>query len=157
MKIIQAPNKILKTKSKSVEKIDEKVLDLIEEMWKTLDEASGVGLAAPQIGKSISLAVIGFEPSEKMLEKHPDIKSIPKKVLINPIIVWNSPDKSIEKEGCLSCGKAEIEVPRYKKIHVEHLDEKGRKQKIKARGYIARIIQHEIDHLNGKLITDYRK
>lgn len=129
---------------------------MIGRMWRTLDEASGVGLAAPQVGKSISLAVIGFEPSKKMLEKHPDIKSVPKKVLINPKIMWNSPDKSVEKEGCLSCGKLEIEVPRYKKIHVEHLDKKGHKRKIKARGYMARIIQHETDHLDGRLITDYK-
>jgi peptide deformylase len=158
MKIIQAPNKILKKKSKLVEKIDHSILKLIEEMWQTLAGVKGVGLAAPQIDKSVSLAIIGFEPTDEMLKKDPKLqqKVLPRIVFINPKIVWNSQEKSIEKEGCLSCDKIEIDVPRFKKIHVEFKDEKLKRKKIKARGYLARVIQHEIDHLNGVLITDYR-
>lgn len=159
MKIIQAPSKILKKKSKPVEKIGQDILKLIEEMWQTLNKVKGVGLAAPQISKSISLAIIGFEPTEDMLAKDPVLKSkiLPKIVFINPKIVWNSQDKSVEKEGCLSCEKVEVDVPRFKKIHVEFQNEKAKRQKIKARGYLARVIQHEIDHLNGRLITDYKQ
>jgi len=155
MKIVEQPDKILKKKTRQIEKIDEDLIELIENMWPALEQAKGVGLAAPQIGKSISLAIVGFEPTEEMLKKNPGLKSIPKTVLINPKIIWSSLDKSVEKEGCLSCGKTEIDVPRYKKIHVEHLDEKGRRKKLKARGYFSRVLQHEIDHLNGILITDY--
>lgn len=159
MKIIQAPSKILKKKSEPVEKIGQDILKLIEEMWQTLNEVKGVGLAAPQISKSISLAIIGFEPTSEMIKKNPELKrkSIPKIVFINPKIVWRSQDKSTEKEGCLSCEKVEVDVPRFKKIHVEFQNEKTKRQKIKARGYLARVIQHEIDHLNGRLITDYEK
>jgi len=157
MKILQAPNKILNQKTQAVPKVDSEVMSLIGEMWKLMDEAKGVGLAAPQVGKSISLAIIGFEPTAEMLEKNPKLVAIPKITLINPKIVWNSKDTSIEKEGCLSCGKIEVEVPRFKKIHVEHLDENGKKKKTKARGMIARAMQHEIDHLQGRLITDYQK
>jgi len=157
MKIIQAPNKILEKKSKSIDKIDGEILKLIAKMFETLDGAKGVGLSAPQIGKSVSLAVVGFEPTPEMKKEKPEMKPIPKTVFINPKIIWNSQNKLVEKEGCLSCKEVEVDIPRYKKIHVEFLNEKGKKQKMRARSYIARVIQHEIDHLNGRLITDYIK
>ena len=157
MKILQAPNKILSRKAKAVGKVDAKILKLIDGMRKTMEGAKGVGLAAPQVGKSLHLAVIGFEPTAEMLEKNPKLKPIPEVVLINPEIVWHSKEKSVEKEGCLSCEKVEVEIARYKKIHVAHINEKGKKQKTKARGMVARAVQHEIDHLNGKLIIDYKK
>ncbi len=157
MEIIKSPNKILSTKSADIEQIDQSVRDLASAMYEMLSGVDGVGLAAPQIGQNIRLAVIGFEPTPAQLKKNPDLQNVPKIVLINPKITWQSKETTIEKEGCLSCGNTEIEVPRYKKVHIEHLDLDGKKCKIKARGYLARVMQHEIDHLEGKLITDYKK
>jgi len=156
MKIFTAPDKVLSQEAKSIDKIDAEVLELVDKMWSTLGQAGGVGLAAPQIGRSIRLAIVGFEPTPEQKEKNPKIQSVPRKVLINPKIVWSSKDMNTDREGCLSLPKVEVDVARHKKIHVVHLDKKGKKQKTKARGYSARVIQHELDHLNGKLITDYK-
>jgi len=155
MKIIKAPNPILKKKTKDVKKIDAEVSALIDNMFTALEKL-GVGLAAPQVGKSLNLAVIGFKPTDEQLKENPDLTEIPKLVLINPKICWKSKDIGLEKERCISVENLEISVPRNKKIHLEYQDEEFKKSKIKARGYLARIIQHEIDHLNGKLISDYK-
>lgn len=157
MEIIKAPNPILTKPSKDVEKVDAKITKLIEDMYETLGGQEAVGLAAPQIGQSIRLAVIGFEPTKEQLKKNPDLERVPRMVFINPRLTYKSKDKNVEKEGCLSVSAESIAVPRCSKIHVEFLDEKGKKTKTKARGYLARIIQHEVDHLEGKLITDYKK
>jgi peptide deformylase len=155
--ITQLPDPVLNQKTQDIKKIDKATRALIARLWKELEkESRGVGLAAPQIGEPYSVAVIYFEPSKEQLEKDPKIKPIPKTVLINPKIVWKSKDTAVEKEGCLSIPDIETEVPRYKKVHVEYLDENGKKQKIKARGFLARLLQHEIDHLYGRKIIDYQ-
>ncbi len=155
IKIVKDPDPILRKKTKNVEKIDARLLDLIGEMRKTI-ETKGVGLAAPQVGKSLNFSVIGFAPSEEQLKKDPDLIAIPKIVLINPCITWKSKDITVEKEGCLSIDKIELSVPRHKKVHIKYQDLKMKRQTIKARGYLARVLQHETDHLQGKLITDYK-
>ena len=154
IKIIKSPNPILKKKTTDVKVIDAKILDLIDKMWPLLQE-KGVGLAAPQVGYSLNFTIIGFEPNKKQISENPEIKSIPKMILINPALVWNSKDQSTEKEGCLSVEKLEVSVPRFKKIHLEYQDPELKRHKIKAKGYLARVLQHELDHLKGKLITDY--
>ena len=155
IKIVKTPDPILTRKTHSVEKIDAKILKLVDEMWETL-KGKGVGLAAPQVGSNLCLAIIGFTPTEEQLKKDPDIVPVPKMILINPRIAWSSKDKSTEKEGCLSIEKVEVNVPRFKKIHLQYQDTNLKRKTIKAKGYIARILQHEVDHLNGKLITDYK-
>ncbi len=157
MTIIKAPNPILTQKTQEVEKVDTKIKELVRDMFETLGGQEAVGLAAPQIGKSLRLAVIGFEPTKEQLKENPDLESVPKIVFINPYLTFKSKDKNVEKEGCLSVAAQTVVVPRHSKIHVEFLDENGQKTKMKARGYLARVIQHEIDHLEGKLITDYKK
>lgn len=152
--IVKTPNPILRKKTEDVKRVDARLLKLIDQMWKTL-EGKGVGLAAPQVGKSINLAIIGFTPTEEQLKKDPDIAAVPNMVIINPKIVWKSKDMKVEKEGCLSIEKIEVDVERYKKIHLQYKDKNMQKKTLKAKGYIARILQHEIDHLNGRLITDY--
>lgn len=154
--ITQFPDPILSRKTQDVKKITGATRTLIAELWKTLEKQEGVGLAAPQIGKPFNVAVIHFEPSPEQLEKDPEIKPIPKIVLINPKITWQSQGVTIKKEGCLSVPNADVDVPRAKKIHLEYLDENGKKQKIKARGFLSRVVQHEIDHLQGKKIIDYQ-
>ncbi|MCX6809643.1 MAG: peptide deformylase [Candidatus Berkelbacteria bacterium] len=156
MDILTSPNPVLTQKTKDVLKVDKKITDLIRELFDVLSTKDGVGLAAPQIGQPYNVAVLFFEPTAKHKEEDPDVKPIPRTVLINPRIVWESKEKDTLKEACFSVLKTEIAVPRAKKIHVEFLDENGVKKKIKAKGYFARAIQHEIDHLQGKVITDYK-
>jgi len=146
----------LAAKAKPIDKVDLEVIKLVKEMFETLAGQDAVGLAAPQIGESLRLAVIGFEPTKEQLKKNPDLEAVPKTVLINPKLNFLSKETNVEKEGCLSVSRGTVIVPRHTKIHVEFLDEKGKKIKLKARGYLARVIQHEIDHLEGKLITDYK-
>lgn len=155
MEIVKSPSKILFTKSQEVTKIDDSVRDLVKQMLEKLSTIEGVGLAAPQIGKNLRITVIGFQPTEEQIKKNPSLKPIPKLVLINPQIIYHSKQMAVEKEGCLSVGNKEIAVPRYDKIVVQFQDEFGKKQKLKARGYLARIIQHEVDHLEGRTITYY--
>jgi len=155
IKIVKVPDPILRKKTEDVKKIDARLLDFIDEMRKMIKD-KGVGLAAPQVGKSLNFSVIGFTPSEEQLKKDPDLVAIPEIVLINPHITWKSKDTAVEKEGCLSIDKTEVSVPRHKKIHIKYQDIKMKPQTIKARGYLARVLQHETDHLQGKLITDYK-
>jgi peptide deformylase len=155
IKIVKAPDPILTKKTNDIEKIDGALLKLIDQMREVLKD-KGVGLAAPQVGISKNFAIIGFEPTEKQLKEDPKAIPVPKMVLINPKIVWCSKDLGTEKEGCLSVDKIEVSVPRFKRIHLRYQDTNLKQQKIKAKGYLARVLQHEVDHLNGKLITDYK-
>jgi peptide deformylase len=157
MEILTLPNPILTRKAEKIKNIDEDILSLVGQMRDLLEDVEGVGLAAPQIGSSLQIIVIGFQPTEEQLKKNPDLASVPDMVIINPQIKWVSKEKSIEKEGCLSVPNTFIPVARHNKIHMEYTDEKGKKFKIKARGYLARVLQHETDHLAGKLIDSYGK
>jgi len=154
MKILTLPDKHLRHPTRNVSKVDKKIKELVARMFEALEESTGVGLAAPQIGENLNVVVLGFEPDDKQREKL-KLPAVPKMVLINPRIVSASKQVSVEKEGCLSVPETEIPVPRFQKIQIEYLDEDGRKRKFKARGFLARVIQHELDHLRGKTITDY--
>lgn len=140
MKIVIHPNKILNTKAKTLDIkqiLSKATHDLIADMSKTMLKADGAGLAAPQIGKSIRLAVINTKDGVI--------------ALINPRITKKSLIKEWGDEGCLSVPGYFGEVKRYKKITCEYTDRKGAKKIIKAQGLLARVIQHELDHLDGIL------
>ena len=121
---------------------------LIEDMFFTIQEI-GVGLAAPQIGKSIQLAVINVHP----LPHRRKVNSF-KGVIINPRILQYSKKEEGEYEGCLSFDELRAEAHRSSKIQVEYWDEEGKKQTEWFEGFLARVFQHEIDHLNGMLFID---
>lgn len=141
MKIIKYPNEILRRKAQEIENIlDAKIQNLIPEMIKTMIENKGIGLAAPQIGKSIRLIVINTK--DKPL------------ILLNPKILWFSRKKEIGEEGCLSLPGIYGPVSRSFKIKIEGQDKSGKNIKFKAKGLLARVLQHEVDHLNGVLIID---
>lgn len=151
MKIIQNPNKILRRKTEKVGKVDSEIKDIIAKMKKVLSKSTAaVALAAPQIGITKRIVVTGFKPKEK------DAEIIPQLCLINPKIIKSSAETIKNEEGCLSLMDEEIrgEVIRAKKIILEAMDEKEKIQKIKAEGFFARVLQHEIDHLNGILFVD---
>ena len=128
----------------------EEVTFLINGMFDTLRTNIGVGLSAPQVGKKWRVFVID---AMKMFEYYPECFGF-KKVFINPVIKKYSRDTSVENEGCLSIPGVLKEVRRSNRITVEYLDENFEKHKDKFNGFIARIIQHECDHLDGKLMTE---
>ena len=151
-KIVTLPDPVLRRKAHPVKKFDKELGTLIDDMVETMREAPGVGLAAPQIGLSERLLVIEYYEREEDEE----IEDAPMKVwaVINPEIVKASEEKVIGVEGCLSIPGLLGEVERHAEVHVKYLNKQGKPMKIKAKGWLARIFQHEIDHLNGVLFTD---
>ena len=135
------------------------IQELIEHMRDTMRDAPGVGLAAPQVGLPIQLAVVedraeylnGIAP-ELLAER--ERQPVPFLVLVNPDIVEYSEETVEFFEGCLSVAGFSALVKRSRRVRVEYMDENGQPQEIRASGWFARILQHEIDHLNGRLYID---
>ncbi|HEY5731363.1 MAG TPA: peptide deformylase [Anaerolineales bacterium] len=150
--IVTLPDPVLRRKARPVTKFDKDLQTLIDDMVETMREAPGVGLAAPQIGLSERLLVIEYYEREEDEEN----EEAPKKVwaVINPVIVKASEEKVIGVEGCLSIPGLVGEVERHAEVHVRALNRHGKPMKVKAKGWLARIFQHEIDHLNGVLFPD---
>jgi len=142
LKIVKIPDPILTKKTQLIEKVDDAILNLISEMVETCRKAEGIGLAAPQIGKSLRLCIINLEHM-----------GLPPFALVNPKIVRKSFRKIEMEEGCLSIPGVFGIVKRPEKITVQTLNLEGKKHKFKADGLLARVIQHEIDHLDGILFT----
>ena len=137
----------------------QRVRDLIEHMRETLHDAPGVGLAAPQIGEPLQLAIIEDKAeyhtgltAEELAER--ERRPVPFQVLINPQIHLLSPPEITFFEGCLSLPGYVAIVPRARRVQVEALDQLGQPVRIEAAGWYARILQHEIDHLHGTLYID---
>ncbi len=145
MEIVKEPNQILHQKLEAVTEITSEIKELISGMRAKMVEAEGIGLAANQIGKNLQLFVIDKKLAEE--NKVPD-------AFINPEISEYSREKDEMEEGCLSIPEYYIAVPRSKKIKIKALDENGKKIRFKAKGFLARVLQHETDHLNGLLIKD---
>jgi peptide deformylase len=134
-------NPILRKKSQPINKVDEKVLSLINDMNETLIKANGAGLSACQVGENIRLFVVSPNYSKKY-------------VFINPEIIKLSKKTEIVEEGCLSLPEMFVPIKRALSLKIEATDKNGKKFKIKAKDILARAIQHEFDHLNGVLICD---
>ncbi len=162
LKIMQAGDPILREPARSLtphEIMTEETQRLIRDMKETMYDAPGVGLAAPQVGISLRLAVIEDRedylkalPEHELLEK--ERSPVPFHVLINPKIVAHGDDRVEFYEGCLSLAGFSAVVPRARSIRVEYLDERGELRSLEATGWYARIVQHEIDHLDGTLYID---
>ena len=144
LKICTFPNPVLKQKSRPIPKIDPKVLQLVQDMAETMYSAPGVGLAAPQVGHSLRIAVIDVTPADQ-----------PKNllVLINPEIVATEGECTWE-EGCLSVPDCNEEVKRCKKVVVRYQNLRGETAEITGEELLAIALQHEIDHLDGILFID---
>jgi peptide deformylase len=156
-KIVTLPEPVLRRKAKAVTKFDKDLQTTIDDMVETMREAPGVGLAAPQIGLSERLIVVEYyEHEEDEVKAEENEEEVPKKVwaVLNPEIVKASEEKVMGVEGCLSIPNLVGEVERHTEIQVKGLNRHGKPMKIKAKGWLARIFQHEIDHLNGVLFTD---
>lgn len=146
-------NPILREKAKHVSRAriqNADLQELIRLMFYTLRRVGGVGLAAPQIGESLQLAVIALKENPI----RPNIAPIPKTVIINPRIISTSGELIDDWEGCLSLPGVRGLVPRHKSIKVEYTDNKGEWQTAEYSGFTARVFQHEIDHLVGTVYVD---
>ena len=141
--VVDNPNerRILRAKAKKVSRFDASLERLVTDMWETMREAPGVGLAAPQVGESIRVLVAEYEDEAV--------------ALVNPEIIKRSEDEELGTEGCLSIpGYVGDDVARALAVTVKARDPKGKEIRVKAEGWYARILQHEIDHLDGVLYTD---
>lgn len=154
LELVTMPNAGLRQKTRPVTNLTDKSLQaLIDEMIETMREANGVGLAAPQIGRDLRMAVIETLPKEdEEGNELPDSRDL--FVIINPEIVWQSREVVTGIEGCLSIPGYLGEVERAESIRVRALDRNGKKLKLRLQGWTARIFQHEIDHLDGVLYID---
>jgi peptide deformylase len=144
--ILQLPEPVLRRVSTPVAKIDDEIKRLIKDMFETMYDAPGIGLAAVQIG--VPKRVVTIDATRGEEEKNP-------MVFINPEIVSSSDEKDVKEEGCLSIAEYYEEVERPSAVTVRYMDEKGKTKEIEAEGLLARALQHEIDHLNGVLFIDH--
>ncbi len=153
-KILTIPNPILRKESKEITALDEKTLNLAERMLFTLTENKlGLALAAPQIGENVRMIVIGVN-EQRDTEGKIIQKAIPLAAYINPVITKFSKEKEIDEEGCMSYIGYYGPVERSKKVKFKAMDINGKEVKKNASGLLARIIQHEVDHLDGILFVD---
>jgi peptide deformylase len=160
--IVQAGDPVLRQRARPLapaEIASGEIQDLIRQMHKTMLDTPGVGLAAPQVGHALQLAVIEDreeyykEVSAEQLAAR-ERRPVPFHVIINPVLS-DSAENTVEfYEGCLSLAGFTALVPRMRAVRVECLDERGRPKVIEASGWYARILQHEIDHLRGALYID---
>jgi len=140
--ITGAETPVLRSKTIPVPKVTKEIKKLIKDMYETVHAAEGGGLAAPQIGMTHRLCLAAING-----------KIIP---LINPEIVVKSGETDTMQEGCLSLPGLWVDVPRAREIVLTFKDENGKKQERKLTGWDARVVQHEVDHLDGVLIVDYQ-
>jgi peptide deformylase len=146
--IITVPNKTLRGKARKVTSFGAELQTLIDDMVETMREAPGVGLAAPQLNVPLRVIVVEFNESE-------DEETPPKLyMVVNPKITHFSSDQEIGTEGCLSIPGIVGDVERPISVTVKGLNRRGQPLKIKASGWLARVFQHEVDHVDGVLFVD---
>jgi peptide deformylase len=141
LEIIKLDNELLRQVSEPVKEVNDEIRTLISEMFETMDAAEGVGLAAPQVGKLLRLFVLQADDGIR-------------RAFINPQIIATSAETCEYEEGCLSIPKAYETIVRPAKVTVQALNENGKPFTLEADGFLARIIQHEYDHLDGFLYID---
>ena len=144
--ILIEPDPILRKKSQSLEKVDDDLRKLMDEMLETMYAAPGIGLAAIQVGILKRLVVLDISKGEE--EKKPMF-------LINPKIIHQSKKTSVYEEGCLSLPGQFAEIERPAECILKYIDYNGKEKELKADGLLATCVQHEVDHLNGILFIDY--
>ena len=139
--VIGPDNPLLRVKTKPVKTVTKDLKKLIKDMLETMKEANGVGIAAPQVARTerVCIALVDGKVT----------------ALINPKITARSKEKAVDQEGCLSLPNIWLDIPRSVSITLQYLDIKGKKQERKLEHFDARVVQHEVDHLDGVLIVDY--
>lgn len=144
--IIILPDPKLRLVSAPLERVDDDLRKLMDDMVETMHDAPGIGLAAIQIAEPIRLVVIDLAKKDEPPQPQ---------YFVNPEIVWSSDERSVYEEGCLSIPDYYEEVERPAQVRTRFLDREGKQQEILAEGLLATALQHEIDHLNGVLFIDY--
>lgn len=144
--ILIVPDPRLKQECEEVAEVNDEIRELLDDMLETMYAAPGIGLAAPQIGVMKRLVVMDVSDDK---DKPQPLK------LVNPEIIWESEDTSVYQEGCLSIPEQYADVERPAEVGLRYLDENGKEHEIEADGLLATCIQHELDHLDGILFTDY--
>jgi peptide deformylase len=155
--ILTAAHPALRKKARRVSEVTPALDRLIDDMIETMREAPGVGLAAPQVRVSQRVIVVEYAENEEQGERASDDKApAPRKlfVVINPELVRPSVETVVATEGCLSVPGYAGEVERFAEVSVKGLNRRGSPMRLRARGWLARIFQHEVDHLDGVLYTD---
>ncbi|MER3403951.1 MAG: peptide deformylase [Chloroflexota bacterium] len=138
--IVVLGNPILRQKAKRVSRIDESIRSLLDDMVETMHAANGIGLAAPQVGVPLRVIVVEYEDTRLQL--------------VNPEIIKVSEETDVAEEGCLSIPHYYGPVRRHSAVVVKGLNRNGKEVRVKADGWVARVLQHEIDHLDGILFID---
>jgi peptide deformylase len=154
LKVTRLGHPVLRQKAKAVpvsEITSSSIQAFIQDMAETMEEYDGVGIAAPQVHVSLQIAVIGIARKNV---RYPKAPKIPLTVLINPKVKAAGKDKLNDWEGCLSVDGLRGEVPRWKSVEVMAYNTEGQKIQFKAHHFFARVIQHEYDHLQGKVYLD---
>lgn len=146
LKIVEVPDPLLKKKSAKVENIDDALCKTLDDMLETMYDAPGVGLAAPQVGILKRMVVIDVSREDEPKRPYK---------MINPVITAHSDETVIHDEGCLSVPEQYAPVERYETVTAEYTDENGKRQTVRADGLLAICIQHELEHLDGKLFIDH--
>jgi len=144
--IIEFPDPRLRTVARPVREVDTRIRQLVDDMFETMYEAPGIGLAAIQIG--VRKRIVTMDLAKKDDPPQPQ-------VFINPEISWRSEEMAVYEEGCLSIPDFYEEVQRNASVRVKYLDIEGKEQEVEATGLFATCAQHEIDHLNGVLFIDH--
>ncbi|MCB1479674.1 MAG: peptide deformylase [Rhodobiaceae bacterium] len=144
--IITLPDPLLRKTSEPVERVDDEMRTLIDDMLETMYEAPGIGLAGIQIAVPRRVLVMDVSRDEDARAPH---------ALINPEVVWTSDEMAPYEEGCLSIPEYYAEIERPARCRVTYIDRDGARQEMEADGILATCVQHEIDHLNGLLFIDY--
>lgn len=146
--IITLPDPKLRLASAPVERVDDELRRFLDDMLETMYEAPGIGLAAIQVGVARRVVTIDVSPREEGQPRAPLF-------LINPEIITSTDERSVYEEGCLSIPDYYAEVERPAGVKIRYVDREGQEQQLEAEGLLATCIQHEIDHLDGKLFIDY--
>jgi len=148
LKVLRVPNPVLKKKAQKIDVISDEIKTLADDMLETMYAIDGIGLAAPQVGRLVRLIVIDVKWRKDTQEKEPII-------MINPEICDRSEELNTYCEGCLSVPGQYEEVTRPKRVTFKYTDTDGAEHKVEADGLLATAVQHETDHLEGKLFIDY--
>lgn len=157
LKVARMGHPVLRTKARALDPAEIRsapIQQLIDDMFETMHEYQGVGLAAPQVHESVRVFVAGFPPSRQREDDEDETERVPEIVLINPEIRAEGTDTVEDWEGCLSIPEIRGRVPRALRISVRAHDRRGKPIELRASGFTARVIQHETDHLDGVLFFD---
>jgi len=151
LKVVTAPNPILSKRSEEIAEVNDDIRQFMDDMVETMRASDGVGLAAVQVGILKRILVLDLQNDDS--NDRP--KGFYPLCMANPKIIQKSEEMVVAMEGCLSLPEQRIEVARPKKIKVEYLDYNNQKQVLEDDDWLARVIQHEMDHLDGRLLIDY--